>query len=114
MIRPLSAGSLAIVVATDTTWGVANLGKMVMVLGPGLFGRHYGHDFDPSCEQPARWVVQSVGEPLLISSSMHLLPLEVAVMPAQMLRPIYTPDADAVDESKAWLPPVPPRKRVQA
>lgn len=114
MIRPLSAGSLAIVVATDTTWGVANLGKMVMVLGPIFTGQHYGFELDESCKPRDRWIVQSVGEPLLIAASIRLLPLEVAVIPAQMLRPIYTPDADAVDESKAWLPPVPPRKRVQA
>jgi hypothetical protein len=82
-------GEIAIVVFSR---GGGNEGKIVTCIQP------LQHTF-LECGTVAAWVT----EPMLENR----LGIEVPT-PDHQLRPIRDPGDDAVDESKEWLPPVPP------
>lgn len=113
MSRPIQAGDLALVVNATNSITRRNLGKLVLVLGPAQAGRHHGYTFDAACQSPGKWFIQSLGQGLWADSSHGAMQIGVVTTHARNLRPIDQPGDHAVDESKAWLPPVPARKRVQ-
>lgn len=86
-------GDLAVIVRGLTT--NRNVGKLVTVIGPGF--------------QPGFWIVKSDHPLKAIFGGMGGLSSECTVGPIEdrRLRPIRAPGDDAVDESAAWLPPVP-------
>lgn len=81
-------GDIAVVIFSR---GGGNEGKIVTCIRP--VQRLY-----LECGTVAAWMT----EPMLVNR----LGLEVPT-PDHQLRPIRDPGEDAVDESKAWLPPVP-------
>lgn len=107
-------GDMAWVVGARTETGRKNIGRMVEVLGPSKSGEHHGNTYSASCDASGLWFVRSVGSPLAsTSTSGKTLFLAVICLHDQYLRPVTNPGDDERDESKAYLPPVPPRQRVQ-
>lgn len=86
-------GDLAVIVRGLTT--NRNVGKLVTVIGPGV---HEGF-----------WIVKSDHPLKAIFGGLGGITSECTVGPIEdsRLRPIRFPGEDCIDESAAWLPPVP-------
>ena len=114
MKNNVKPGDMAWIVGARTEGGQQNIGRMVEVIEPAIDGSHHGRHFALAEAGGPSWFVRAQGLVKTQSPGGELRIVAVAAVYDKHLRPVKNPGQDERDESKAYLPPVPPRKRVQA